>query len=88
VTAGPGPASKLDDVAARTNLNVADLTLPFSLTGFPVMATCIGFTRGDLPFSMQIVGKPFDESAVLRVADAYERATAWHLRRPKISEGA
>jgi aspartyl-tRNA(Asn)/glutamyl-tRNA(Gln) amidotransferase subunit A len=88
VTAGPGPASKLDDVAARTNLNVADLTLPFSLTGFPVMATCIGFTRGDLPFSMQIVGKPFDESAVLRVADAYERATAWHLRRPKIQEGA
>jgi aspartyl-tRNA(Asn)/glutamyl-tRNA(Gln) amidotransferase subunit A len=87
VTAGPGPASKLEDVAARSNLNVADLTLPFSLTGFPVMVTCIGFNKGGLPFSMQIVGKPFDECAVLRVADAYERATPFNLRRPKIYAG-
>jgi aspartyl-tRNA(Asn)/glutamyl-tRNA(Gln) amidotransferase subunit A len=84
VTAGPGPASRIEDVAARPNHNVADLTLPFNLTGFPAITTCIGFTKNDLPFSMQIIGKPFDESAVLRVADAYERATPWHLRRPVI----
>jgi aspartyl-tRNA(Asn)/glutamyl-tRNA(Gln) amidotransferase subunit A len=85
VTAGPGPAAKIRDVAARSNLNIADLTLPFSLTGFPVIAICIGFTPEGLPFSMQIVGKPFDELSVLRVADAYERATPWHRRVPELA---
>ena len=82
VTAGPGPAALLADVAARTRPPPADLTLPFNLTGFPVIATCIGLTDRNLPFSMQIAGRPFDELTVLRVADAYERATAWHLRHP------
>jgi len=85
VTAGPGPAVLLADAAVRARAAPsADLALPFNLTGFPAIATCIGFTDGDLPFSMQIIGRPFDEFAVLSVADAYERATPWHLRRPKI----
>jgi aspartyl-tRNA(Asn)/glutamyl-tRNA(Gln) amidotransferase subunit A len=31
---------------------------------------------------MQIVGRPFDELTVFRVADAWQRATDWHLRCP------
>ncbi|MGH6738927.1 MAG: amidase [Bradyrhizobium sp.] len=85
VTAGPGPAALLADAAVRARgAASADLAMPFNLTGFPAIATCIGFADGDLPFSMQVIGRPFDELAVLRVADAYERATPWHLRRPKI----
>jgi len=34
------------------------------------------------PLGMQIIGRPFKESTVLRVAYAYEQATDWHLRRP------
>jgi Asp-tRNA(Asn)/Glu-tRNA(Gln) amidotransferase A subunit family amidase len=82
ITAGPGPAALLADVTARSRPPPADLTLPFNLTGFPAIATCIGFTDRNLPFSMQIVGRPFDECAVLRVATAYERATQWHRRHP------
>jgi aspartyl-tRNA(Asn)/glutamyl-tRNA(Gln) amidotransferase subunit A len=33
---------------------------------------------------MQIVGKPFDEATVLRVAYVYEQATEWHTRRPQL----
>jgi aspartyl-tRNA(Asn)/glutamyl-tRNA(Gln) amidotransferase subunit A len=84
VTAGPGPASKIKDVGARAGASSPDLTLAFNLTGLPAIATCIGFAKDDLPFSMQIIGKPFDELTVLRVADAYERATNWCLRHPKI----
>jgi aspartyl-tRNA(Asn)/glutamyl-tRNA(Gln) amidotransferase subunit A len=31
---------------------------------------------------MQIAGRPFDEPSVLRVGDAYQQATDWHLRVP------
>ena len=45
---------------------------------------CIGYSPEGLPLSMQIVARPFDETTVLRVADAYERATSWRTRRPCI----
>jgi aspartyl-tRNA(Asn)/glutamyl-tRNA(Gln) amidotransferase subunit A len=45
---------------------------------------CIGFTPEGLPLSMQVVGRPFDEMTVLRVAHAYEQATSWRDRRPHL----
>ncbi len=86
ITAGPGPAEPLANVAARSGAPAGDLTLPFNLTGFPAAVTCIGFTEHDLPLSLQVVGKPFAEGTVLRVADAYERATRWHLRHPNVEQ--
>jgi len=86
VTAGPGPAEPIAHVAARSGPSGGDLTLPFNLTGFPAAVTCIGFTEHDLPLSMQVVGRPFDEANVLRVADAYERATSWHRRHPNVEQ--
>lgn len=58
------------------------LTRVFNLTGHPVASVPCGFTPGGLPIGMQIVGRPFDEATVLRAADAYQRATDWHSRRP------
>src|SRR5579863_605933 len=49
-------------------------TLPFDATGQPALAIPTGVSAAGLPLSMQIIGRPFDEMAVLRVADAYERA--------------
>jgi aspartyl-tRNA(Asn)/glutamyl-tRNA(Gln) amidotransferase subunit A len=37
---------------------------------------------------MQIVGRPFDDATVLRVAHAYEMATPWRSRRPQLDPGA
>jgi aspartyl-tRNA(Asn)/glutamyl-tRNA(Gln) amidotransferase subunit A len=37
---------------------------------------------GDLPIGLQIIGKPFDEAKILRVAHAFEQNTTPHLRRP------
>jgi aspartyl-tRNA(Asn)/glutamyl-tRNA(Gln) amidotransferase subunit A len=36
---------------------------------------------------LQLVGRPFDESTVLRAADAYETATNWRSRRPSLDAG-
>jgi Asp-tRNA(Asn)/Glu-tRNA(Gln) amidotransferase A subunit family amidase len=43
-----------------------------------------GFTRSGPPIGLQILGKPFDEATVLRVAHAYEQATTWHMERPRL----
>src|SRR5262244_3612113 len=57
---------------------------PFNLTGLPTLALPCGFSSTGLPLSMQLSGRPFEESTVLRVGHAYEQATAWHTRRPPV----
>ena len=57
---------------------------PFNVTGSPALVLPTGFTESGLPLSMQIVGKPFDEAMVYRVAHAYEQATPWKDRRPPL----
>jgi Asp-tRNA(Asn)/Glu-tRNA(Gln) amidotransferase A subunit family amidase len=44
-----------------------------------------GFSSTGLPLAFQIVGRPFDEATVLRLGDAYQDATDWHLQRPPLS---
>lgn len=72
------------EAAARAANN--RLTRPFSLLGWPAVALPCGFSSEDVPISIQIVGKPFAEEMILRVAHAYERATGWHTRRPPIDQ--
>jgi aspartyl-tRNA(Asn)/glutamyl-tRNA(Gln) amidotransferase subunit A len=57
-------------------------TRPFNVSGHPAASVPCGFTAEGLPIGMQVIGRPFDEATVLRVADAYQRVTDWHARRP------
>ncbi len=77
VTAAPGPAPRLDSWRTINFWQKASLTTPFNVTGGPALAQCIGYTPDGLPLSMQVVGRPFDDATVLRVAHAYETATPW-----------
>jgi aspartyl-tRNA(Asn)/glutamyl-tRNA(Gln) amidotransferase subunit A len=56
----------------------------FSVLGFPALSVPCGFTASGLPIGMQIAGRPWDEATVLNVADAYQRLTEWHRRRPPL----
>jgi aspartyl-tRNA(Asn)/glutamyl-tRNA(Gln) amidotransferase subunit A len=60
------------------------LTIPANLAGLPGVSIRCGFSSGNLPIGLQIIGKAFDEATVLRVAHAYERATDWLSRRPTL----
>ena len=66
----------------------AGTTAPFNVLGLPALSLCNGFDADGLPLGMQIVGRPFDEATVLRVAHAYEAATRWQTRRPALVPGA
>ncbi|KJD47208.1 Asp-tRNA(Asn)/Glu-tRNA(Gln) amidotransferase subunit GatA [Paenibacillus terrae] len=59
------------------------LTIPVSLAGVPAISIPCGFADG-LPVGLQIIGKAFDESSVLRVAHAFEQNTEFHKQRPQL----
>jgi len=86
-TAG-GPDPRLESWRTIEFWRRASLTTPFNVTGGPALAQCIGFSSNGLPLSMQIVGRPFDDATVLRVAHAYEKATPWRKKRPELDPAA
>ena len=78
----PGIGSKehsLTGLAGRISF-----TGPFNLAGTPAISVPCGFSAAGMPMGLQIVGKPFDEETVLRVAHAYEQNTDWHNCRAPI----
>lgn len=60
------------------------LATTFSLTNVPALSVPCGFTATGLPIGLQIAGRPFDESTVLRAGHVYEQTTGWHTRKPDI----
>lgn len=60
------------------------LTSPANAAGLPALAMPCGFTSTGLPISLQLIGRPFDESTLLRTGVAYEARTPWHLRSPPL----
>jgi aspartyl-tRNA(Asn)/glutamyl-tRNA(Gln) amidotransferase subunit A len=69
------------DIAA-TIARLTHATRAINYLGLPSCAVPCGFTRDGMPVAMQIVGRPFAEATVLKVADAYQRLTDWHEREP------
>jgi aspartyl-tRNA(Asn)/glutamyl-tRNA(Gln) amidotransferase subunit A len=71
--------AKVDDPLAMY-LNDA-CTLPVNIAGLPGISVPCGLADG-LPVGLQVIGRAFDEATVLRVADAYERASGFESLRP------
>jgi len=61
------------------------LLLPFNLSGHPALAVGCGFSQAGMPIGMQLVGRPFDEATILRVAHQYQQKSNWHRRTPPVS---
>ncbi|MGD9118730.1 MAG: Asp-tRNA(Asn)/Glu-tRNA(Gln) amidotransferase subunit GatA [Dehalococcoidia bacterium] len=72
---------KLDDPVQMYLSDVC--TLPINIAGVPGISIPAGFAGG-LPIGMQLIGKPFGEETILKVAYAYEQATEWHKKRAEI----
>jgi aspartyl-tRNA(Asn)/glutamyl-tRNA(Gln) amidotransferase subunit A len=66
------PAGKLEPIHPSTLFTQPSLTAAFNVGGNPALSVCSGFDARGLPFSLQIVGRLFDEATVLCAGDAYE----------------
>jgi len=60
-------------------------TVSANLAGLPAISVPCGFTASRLPIGLQLTGRCFDESTLLRIADAYERDTEWWKQQPPIA---
>ena len=72
------------DIAQTIN-SVTHCVRAISYLGLPAMCVPAGFTSGPLPVAFQLVGRPFQEATLLRVADAYQRDTRWHRAMPPVA---
>lgn len=79
------PPCRIDDPKAVEYTYLRQARAPFNLTGGPALSVPVGFTEAGLPLAMQIVGKPFSEALIYRVANAHERATEWVNRHPSLA---
>jgi aspartyl-tRNA(Asn)/glutamyl-tRNA(Gln) amidotransferase subunit A len=57
-------------------------TRPINVTGHPALSVPCGFTAGGLPIGLQLVGRHFDEAALLRIGHALEAVSPAKDRRP------
>jgi aspartyl-tRNA(Asn)/glutamyl-tRNA(Gln) amidotransferase subunit A len=73
-------------VADPLQMYLADVfTVSANLAGLPAVSVPCGFTTNQLPIGLQLTGRRFDESTMLRTAEAYERDTEWSTQSPPIT---
>ena len=80
----PAEAAKIDAVPKWDLFEKPGFMMPFNVAGYPAISVCAGFGAGGLPVAIQLVGKPFQEPTVFRVADAFEKATPFRGQRPAL----
>jgi Asp-tRNA(Asn)/Glu-tRNA(Gln) amidotransferase A subunit family amidase len=72
-----------DSIDAFLAPSSSDSVTMTNLTGHPAIVVPAGFVDG-MPVALMVTGKLWDEAGVLRVAAAFERASDWHLRHPRL----
>jgi len=83
----PAPAFKIGEKTAEPlEMYLSDIyTNSANLAGIPGLSIPCGLTAGGLPAGLQVLGKPFDEATVLRVAYTYEQHRDLDLGHPQLS---
>ncbi len=82
----PTPAFKVGEKMGNPlQMYLSDIyTISCNLAGLCGISIPCGFSERGLPIGLQLQGRPFGESDVLRAAHAYEQSTDWHIKRPNL----
>jgi aspartyl-tRNA(Asn)/glutamyl-tRNA(Gln) amidotransferase subunit A len=85
----PAPTIAESDVGAGPDAGalLQRLTLftrPVNYLGLPSLTVAAGFAKNGLPVGMQLIGRSFDEATLLTIGAAFQRATDFHDRVPKL----
>ncbi len=83
----PAPAFKIGEKADDPlQMYLMDIfTISANLAGICGLSIPCGFTKAPkLPIGLQLLGKPFGEETILRIAHAFEQSTDWHRQKPPL----
>jgi aspartyl-tRNA(Asn)/glutamyl-tRNA(Gln) amidotransferase subunit A len=82
----PTAAFKIGEKSADPlQMYLSDIfTISVNLAGIPGISIPCGFTSGNLPIGLQLLGRHFNEEAIIHAAYAYEQATEWHRKKPNL----
>ncbi len=82
----PTPAFKIGEkINDPLKMYLSDIfTISANLAGLPAISVPCGITKKSLPIGLQILAKPFAEEMLFKVSHAYEQATDWHKKKPKL----
>jgi amidase len=72
-------------VATMGAADITPFTVPWNVSGQPAAALPAGFTDGGLPLSVQLIGRPHDETTLLSLSAQLEAERPWADRRPEIA---
>jgi len=87
LTCGFGPAPRLNGYRTVNFWKRSNVFTPSNVARSPALVVCGGYSKSGLPLGLQIIGRPFDDARVLKVGHAYQLATDWHRRHPKLELG-
>jgi len=84
----PTPAfefgSKSDD---PISMYLSDIyTISTNLAGLPAISVPCGFTEANLPIGLQLIGRAFNESSLLKIAHAYDREHKFGCFSPPLAK--
>jgi len=83
----PTPAFKIGEKSDDPmQMYLSDIfTISCNLAGNCGLSLPCGFSANPkLPIGLQLLGKPFGESTILKIAHAYEQSTEWHKQKPAL----
>jgi aspartyl-tRNA(Asn)/glutamyl-tRNA(Gln) amidotransferase subunit A len=86
----PAPTIAESDVGGGPGAEVViqrltRFTRPVNYLGVPALAIPCGFSNRGLPIGMQLIGGSFEEATLLRIGAAFQRATDFHSKMPKLT---
>lgn len=82
----PTPAFKIGEKTEDPlAMYLSDIyTISANLAGLCGISLPCGQSKSGLPIGLQLLGAPYTEEKLLRIARTYEQATDWHRRRPTL----
>jgi amidase len=79
-----GPMAAYHAAWSAATPRSSEFTMPMDLAGVPAICLPCGFAPEGVPYSVQFTGPRLSEGMLCRIAHAYEQATSWHERHPKV----
>ena len=84
MTFSPPTNAMMDNFTDDLISGIHRFTCPFTMSGHPALSMPAGVHSDGMPINMQLVGPLFGGAILARSGIAWQAATQWHRRQPRL----